>query len=199
MSPSSLKDVVKAIHSIVPATELPLPNHLQEAIQAYLDKHLPINDSDSQRLQDELLEIWDKLAKGRPERFLIFLNLLRELRPAIRGAARWIQWWETLVLPVLAHMGEEKGLAKECRNLLLDILVFEAEDGDAARVEATVETSIAISEKILEIWLKKSTAAIIESDQTAQYMESQIKIVLMSFGQRRPKVSELLHIHFDTY
>lgn len=179
---------MKSIHNLVPATELPLPDDLLESIQAYLDKHLPIDDGDSQRLQDELLTIWQKLAKDKPERYTLFISILRELRPAIRGAARWLQWWDTLVIPVLAHIGEERGLSKECRLLLLDILVFEAEDADNARIEAAQQTSLALSEKILEMWLNQCSVATTEADPAAHYMEQQVKIVLMSFGQKRPQV-----------
>ncbi len=177
---------------MVPETVLPIPEHGEETIQAYLNKHLPIEDNDSQRLQDELVAIWNKLAKDQPERYPIFLHLLRELRPAIRGAARWLQWWDTLVLPVLKHMGEERSLASECRKLLLEIIAFEPDDGDSARIEATRQTSIAISEKIIEIWLKQSAIANAENDSTAQWMADQIKIALLAFGQKKPQ--ELLEI-----
>lgn len=86
-------------------------------------------------------------------------------------------------------MAQEKGLASECRKLLLAIMIFEPEDRDTARIESAKATSKAIAEKILEIWLKKSGIAKAEGNQTARYMEDQIKIVLMELGKRKPQVS----------
>jgi solute carrier family 25 (mitochondrial carrier protein), member 16 len=184
-----LKDVVKSIHNHVSTGVLPLPSDLIDVIQAYLDKHLPIEDGDSQRLQEELLSIWQKLARDKPDRYTTFISILRELRPAIRRAAQWLQWWETLVIPVLGHIGEGRGLAKETRQLLLDILLFEAEDGDDARIEAARHTCVVISEKVLEIWLNQSRVATTEADPVAHYLDQQIKTVLLAFGQKRPQVS----------
>lgn len=86
-------------------------------------------------------------------------------------------------------MAQEKGLASECRKLLLAIIIFEPEDRDTARIESAKATSKAIAEKILEIWLKKGGIARAEGNQTAKYMEDQIKIVLMELGKRKPQVS----------
>lgn len=86
-------------------------------------------------------------------------------------------------------MAQEKGLASECRKLLLAIMIFEPEDRDTARIESAKATSKAIAEKILEIWLKKSGIAKAEGNQTAKYMQDQIKIVLMELGKRKPQVS----------
>lgn len=197
----SLKDVVKSIQHLVPTTTLPLPDSLVEVIQAYLDKHLPIEDGDSQRLQDELLSIWKKLARNNPERYTVFIAVLRELRPAIRGVGRWLQWWDTLVIPVLGHIGEGRGLEKETRQLLLDILVFEEDNGDDARKEAARQTSIVISEKVLEMWLKQSRVATADANPEAHYMSERIKLVLIAFGQKRPQVSHCKQAPFsrDSY
>lgn len=185
-----MKDVVKAINNIVPRTEFPFSDQAQEAIQAYLDRHTPIEESDSGKLHDELVTIWQKLVKYRPERYPIFLSILRELRPAIRGETRWLQWWDALVIPVLGNMSQEKGLASGCRKLLIAIMIFEPEDKDIGRIESAKATSKAIAEKILEIWLKKSDIATTEANPTAKYMEDQIKIVLLELGRRKPEVRQ---------
>ena len=86
-------------------------------------------------------------------------------------------------------MSGEKGLASQCRKLLLAIMIFEPEDKDNGRIESAKATSKAIAEKILEIWLKKSGIATAEANPIAKYMEDQIKIVLMELGRRKPQVS----------
>ncbi|KFZ14569.1 hypothetical protein V502_06007, partial [Pseudogymnoascus sp. VKM F-4520 (FW-2644)] len=188
MSSGSLKDVVKSINNQVSSGVLPLSNDLIDHIQAYLDKHLPIEDGDSQKLQEELLSIWQKQAQDKPDHYSIFIAVLRELIPAIRSAAQWLQWWEMFVIPVLGNIGGGKGLARETRQLLLDILLFEADDGDSARIEAVRETCIMLSDKVLGVWLNHSRVATTEADAMAHYLDQQIKTVLLAFGQKRPQI-----------
>ncbi|OBT59163.1 hypothetical protein VE04_00893 [Pseudogymnoascus sp. 24MN13] len=188
MSSGSLKDVVKSIHNQVSSGILPLSNDLIDHIQAYLDKHLPIEDGDSQKLQEELLSIWQKQAQDKPERYSIFIAILRELIPAIRSAAQWLQWWEMFVVPVLGNIGDGKGLARETRQLLLDVLLFEADDGDSARIEAVRETCTMLSDKVLGVWLNQSRVATTEADAMAHYLDQQIKSLLLAFGQKRPQI-----------
>ncbi|KAL5349311.1 hypothetical protein ACLOAV_005601 [Pseudogymnoascus australis] len=188
MLSGSLKDVVKSINSQISSGALPLSNDLNDHIQAYLDKHLPIEDGDSQKLQEELLSIWQKQTQDKPDRYSIFIAVLRELIPAIRSAAQWLQWWEVFVMPVLGNIGDGKGLARETRQLLLDVLLFEADDGDSARIEAVRETCIMLSDKVLGVWLKQSRVATTEADAMAHYLDQQIKTVLLAFGQKRPQI-----------
>ncbi|OBT78107.1 hypothetical protein VF21_02670 [Pseudogymnoascus sp. 05NY08] len=188
MSSGSLKDVVKSIHNQVSSGVLPLSNDLIDHIQAYLDKHLPIEDGDSQKLQEELLSIWQKQTQDKPDRYSIFIAILRELIPAIRSAAQWLQWWEMFVVPVLGNIGDGKGLARETRQLLLAVLLFEADDGDSARIEAARETCTMLSDKVLGVWLSQSRVATTEADAMAHYLDQQIKTLLLAFGQKRPQI-----------
>jgi hypothetical protein len=59
----SFKELSKAVNSYIPTLSLPLPDDLIQVIQAYLDKHYPIEESDSQRLHDELLNIYQRCQK----------------------------------------------------------------------------------------------------------------------------------------
>lgn len=93
-------------------------------------------------------------------------------------------------MPVLGNIGDGKGLAKETRQLLLDILLFEADDGDSARIEAVRETCTVLSDKVLGVWLNHSRVATTEADAMAHYLDQQIKTVLLAFGQKRPQVSD---------
>lgn len=97
-------------------------------------------------------------------------------------------------MPVLGNIGDGKGLARETRQLLLDVLLFEADDGDSARIEAVRETCIMLSDKVLGVWLKQSRVATTEADAMAHYLDQQIKTVLLAFGQKRPQVSRLTAI-----
>lgn len=184
-SQSSMKELSKAIGASIPNETLPLPDDLLEIIQAYLDKHNPIEDSDSQRLQDELLGIYQKDVKDVPSRYPIFIAILRQLRPTIASSGRLLQWWETLVVPVLDNLTGEKGLAAQTRGILLDILAYDTDAGEES--EEAVASAI-FSGKLLETWLKKSTLESAEKEAREKFLEEQIQLVLMDFGRKRPKV-----------
>jgi solute carrier family 25 (mitochondrial carrier protein), member 16 len=181
----SFKELSKALNAHIPTVSLPLPDDLIQVIQAYLDKHYPIEDSDSQRLQDELLSIYQRDVKNFPSRYSIFIAILRLLRPAISGSARIMQWWETLILPALEYLAEGKGLVFEYRGILLDILVY---DTDGEQKSHDANTSALLSEKLLELWLYKSSTINSEGGSAAQYLEDQVKQILIEFGKKRPKV-----------
>lgn len=181
----SFKELAKVVNAYIPTVSLPLPDDLIQVIQAYLDKHHPIEESDSQRLQDELLNIYQKDVKNYPNRYTIFIAILRHLRPAIVGSARIMQWWETLMVPMLDHLAEEKGLIFEYRGILLDILVYDTDD---EKKSYDANASALLSEKLVELWLKNSIIASSDAGPAAQYLEEQVKLVLIEFGKKRPKV-----------
>ncbi|KIN00146.1 hypothetical protein OIDMADRAFT_89532, partial [Oidiodendron maius Zn] len=54
----SLKDLAKALSNSLPITPVPLPDDLLLVLHAYLDKHPEFDDAESQRLQEELLSVY---------------------------------------------------------------------------------------------------------------------------------------------
>jgi solute carrier family 25 protein 16 len=165
---------------------LPLPEELIECINAYLDKHSAHDDSDSQKLQEELLNIYQSAVSETPSRLAPFLAILQLLKPNYRGAGRLFQWWEQLAGPILVHIGVEKGLAVEARDILLGILVY---DEDEAIVEAEAKaTSNKVAENLLETWLAKAKVATEDLDEHAKFVEGQIRETLIAFGRKRPQV-----------
>jgi solute carrier family 25 (mitochondrial carrier protein), member 16 len=182
----SFKELTKAVNASIPTASLPLPDDLLQIIQAYIDKHFPIEEADSQRLHDELLNIYQKDVKNNPSRYTIFIAILRHLRPTIISSTQIIQWWETLMVPMLDHLAEEKGLIFEYRGLLHDILVYER---DSEEKSHDANTSVLLSEKLLELWLKNSAMGSSDASPAAHYIEEQVKLVLIEFGKKRPKVT----------
>jgi solute carrier family 25 protein 16 len=119
----------------------------------------------------------------KPSRYATFLALLRNLRPAIKSAKRLEQWWESLLRPVLDALGEEKGLAAESRAILLDVLVYDADDPDSD----IAEISSNFAQKLLLVWLEHVEKASVSADPSASFIEKQIKDVLLVFGRKRPR------------
>ena len=88
-------------------------------------------------------------------------------------------------MPLLEHMAEEKGLLDETQGCLLEILVYDTYEGANHDAE---NTSAVLSDNLMHVWLTKSSLASSKGDAAAHFIEEQIKIILMEFGKKNPKV-----------
>jgi solute carrier family 25 protein 16 len=156
-------------------------------INAYLDKHPNPDETDSQRLQDELVSVYQSSFRDVPSRLAPFLAILLPLKPNISGSGRLLSWWDKLSVPVLNNIGVEKGLAIAARDLLLAILVYE-EDEDDAKIQEAKATSNTLAETLLATWLAQNKAALEQFDDHAKFVVEQLQWILITFGRRRPKV-----------
>jgi len=156
-------------------------------INTYLEKHPTPEESDSQRLQDELLAVYQSSILDKPSRLGPFLAILLPLKSNIRGSGRLLQWWDKLSVPVLNNIGVEKGLALVARDTLLEILVYE-EDEENAKTEDARATTYALSGSLLATWIENTKAALEEFDEHARFIAGQIQGILVAFGKKRPKV-----------
>lgn len=181
-SSGSMKDLLKTISSCVTNANVPLPYDLLEVIQAFLDRRKTIEDSDSQRLHEELQLIYHKDVHEKPNRYSFFLALLRHLRPVLKGR-RLLEWWDLLHLEVFNRLSEEKGLGNEAQSILLDILVYD-QDGESSAEEAKI--SGALFDTLVKVWLENCHATAAE-DPAAHLIRIQIQHVLLSFGRKRAK------------
>jgi solute carrier family 25 (mitochondrial carrier protein), member 16 len=136
-------------------------------------------------LQEELLGIYQSSILDKASRLAPFLAILRTLKPAIRGNGRFLQWWDKLSAPVLNKLGQEKGLAVEARDTLLEILVY---DEDDTEIEDAKATSKVIAHNLVETWLEKYRHASEELDNSSRFVQEQIQMILLAFGKKRPKV-----------
>jgi solute carrier family 25 protein 16 len=156
-------------------------------INAYLEKHPNPDESDSQRLQDELLAVYQSSILDKPSRLAPFLAILLPLKPNLSGSGRLLQWWDKLSVPVLSNLSMEKGLAVMARNTLLEILVYD-EDEENAKTGDARTTSRVLSESLLATYLAKTKASLDEFDDHAKFVAGQIQLILVAFGKKRPKV-----------
>jgi len=98
------------------------------------------------------------------------------------------------MVPLLEHMAEEKGLLDETHGCLLEILVYDTDGGannDAAN------TSAVLADKLMHVWLTKSSLASSKGDAAAHFIEEQVKLILMDFGKKNPKVTSKLSWPFE--
>ncbi|WYZ45243.1 hypothetical protein EsH8_VIII_000559 [Colletotrichum jinshuiense] len=183
-SSASLKDLSKALTSFFSSPSLPLPDDVTEVIDAYLNKHEKYDESSADRLQDDLLGIWEKQVKGTPAKYAAFVHAFRLLVPAIRAPAHLFKWWDILNDTALEHFIQEKGLMEECHNATLEVLMLGNPDNDDSTSEPAVNP---FAKRLLATWFQKYYKVQSESDLTAQSSERAIRQALITYGKRRPR------------
>lgn len=154
-----------------------------EIIEGYLQKHEKFEESIADKVHDELLSIYDKDVKDVPTRYAPFINILRRLRPLIGQPAKVMQWWEQL-LPVFDVLNQEKDLATEGQNILLDILT--ADDSNDAE-SPTGGAAVPLGEKVLRFWMDDCGRAAKGEGPLALFKEKQLRQVLIIYGKKHPR------------
>ncbi|GKT80002.1 tuberous sclerosis 1 [Colletotrichum tofieldiae] len=183
-SSASLKDLSKALTSFFASPSLPLSDDVAKVIDAYLNKHEKYDDSSAERLQDELLSIWDKHVSGAPAKYAPFIHIFRLLVPAIRSPARLFKWWDILNDPVLENIIREKGLMEESHLTTLEVLMLETPEVDDPTAEPVVNP---FAKRLLLTWLEKYYKVQSDSDLSAQSSERAIRQALITYGKKKPR------------
>lgn len=182
----STKDVAKAITAFLPTASLPLPDDLTQVIDAYLEKHEKYEEEAAERLQEALLSIWEKGIREKTQ-YAPYLAILRRLLPALKSPAYHIQWWDALAEPVLDHLGQEKGLAKEAWANVLAILTFDYGDQGG---EDTEDGAHQIAIRLLDRWMQAFQTFEPGVNSADIQKEKMIRGGLLSYGKKRPKVRQ---------
>ncbi|KAI0478907.1 hypothetical protein GGR56DRAFT_632497 [Xylariaceae sp. FL0804] len=183
-STPSFKELVKAVHDSSEAGTYPLPDDLVQILDNFLFKHEDkVDESVSDKLHDELLSIWNKDVLPVPARYATFVAILRRLRPLISEPAKVLQWFEIL-LPVLDHLNQQKGLVKEATEVMLDILI--TDHGDIPNTSGGGVAS-PLAEKLLLLWLKGCEVHQKHGDPYEEFKARQFRNTLISYGKKRPK------------
>ncbi|KAK3390924.1 Hamartin protein-domain-containing protein [Podospora didyma] len=186
-SSGSPKDLAKAISSFLQKPVLPLPDELHAVIGSYLSKQQGVDSAAADRLNDELLSIYEKVVQGRPDKYAAFLVVLQELHPALQTPARVFEWWDKLLDPVLEAVSQERGLAREVLNHTLALLSME-EGHDPANW--SVAGSAPFMDRLLARFLEVTRTA--EKDELTWIPADNLKATmineaLMVFGKNDPK------------
>jgi hypothetical protein len=186
----SLKDTLKAINSAFYTESHPLPDELQQTIEVFLDRHQQIEESDSQRLHEELLSVYNKYVSNNPELHGQFVHILRLLRPAILGVKRLEEWWSLVIRPTVDAIGHKRDTIEDAREFLLSILVFDA-DEDPSREKASL--SIQFTRRLMEAYLARSKIPTDEGEVVSpedEFIAQELEGILVAFGKKKPLVSD---------
>ncbi|TID25923.1 hypothetical protein E6O75_ATG03786 [Venturia nashicola] len=190
MSHGSLKDTVKAVQIAFAndaAPTIPLPDELQQTIEAFLDLHQNIDDHDSQRLHDELVSIRNRPSSTSSERLGAFVHVLRLLRPCIRGDRRLGEWWLNVIKPIIDSVGHKRDTIEDAREFLLGILVFDADDDTTGE---NANLSARFTRRILETYLVRTKIPTTDEEVVSpedEYIAQELEGILVAFGRKKPK------------
>jgi hypothetical protein len=137
----------------------------------------------AERLNDELISLWEKMVQDYPERYAAFLCVLKQLRPTLRTPARIFKWWDRLLDPVLEQVGTQRGLAREVMDHTLDLLSVDGFNDPAAYSEQGL---IPLVSRLTSRWIDLVSAPpdVRPSTELKQLM---LKDALMAFGRKDPK------------
>ncbi|KAJ2903591.1 tuberous sclerosis 1 [Zalerion maritima] len=188
-SSPTLKELSKAIANYLPTATLPLPDGLTKTIDAYIQRFFAKGDeSAADRLQEDLLSLYQKHVQDEPALYAPFVKILRQLRPILMGEARVNQWWEKLIEPVLNEFLQDKALASEGFGILLDVLT---DDTDLREPQGSSSTHNPLADRILGKWLSEFEKSQTEMPGTGSQKEKQLRKTLIQYGKKKPK--EFMH------
>ncbi|KAH7327979.1 Hamartin protein-domain-containing protein [Stachybotrys elegans] len=178
-APTSLKDLTKAINNYVAEPSLPLPDDLVACIADYLAQHQRYDEAAADKLQEELLSIFEKNVKGDPGATGAWIAILRRLIPVLQTPERILPWFEPL-RGILDHPGNHKKtlideaieLAKCCDEYFVD------DDG------ATISPYI---DKLFKMWMERVYPQHIDGTASMEYSERMIREGLIQCGKKRTK------------
>lgn len=191
----TFKNLTKAIQAFIPTASLPLPQDLVEILEAYIQKHENKFDGNTaDKANEELLSIFNRDIIQTPVRYAPFMAIIRRLRPLVVKADKIFQWFD-LLLPVLDHINQEKGLAAECQGTMLDAMT--ADDVHDSKIPDK-RAAILLVEHHITIWLEECGIIRRNNDATRTVKEKFFRETLVLYGKRRPRViNHPNSVHYD--
>jgi hypothetical protein len=163
---------------------VPLPDEIIGTIAAYLRRHEKYDDAASDRLQEELLLIFDKNVRGNTAASGAWLSILRRLLPVLRTPERILVWLDACK-GILDKTGFDKNIVSEAMEILKDIVTIADEYHDGAGNDFASNPLI---DRLFEIWMDEFQPARFEGSQASEHSEKMISDALWQFGKKRPKV-----------
>lgn len=174
------------ISAFIPEPTLPLPDELVETIAAYLRRHPKYDEAAADRLQEELLSIFDKHVKGNLAASGAWIAILRRLLPMIQTPERVLMWLDQLKGILTQRTSHEKGIVDETVAGLMDLVALADEYQDIAEGDTTINPII---HELFSKWMDRFYPGLVDGIQSMEFNERMFRDALTSFGKRRPQVS----------
>lgn len=181
-----LKELSRAITSYLtePSLSLPLPDDVHSAIDAYLDKQKTYDDAVADRLQEDLVGIFEKHVRGRTAATGPWMGILSRIQWALQSPEKILFWFDACQ-DILDNTPLDKGVVKETIAAMMNTASLadkcqSSQEGDPAPSP--------IIERLLSIWIDKFYPAYIEGSKFVEYNEKMLRGALGHYAKKRPKV-----------
>ncbi|KAI0150392.1 hypothetical protein GGR57DRAFT_194476 [Xylariaceae sp. FL1272] len=182
--PPTVKELTKSIASFAQAPVLPLPDDLVQLIDDVTNRYADKSDENSEKLNDELLSIYNRDIASDPSRHAAFVAILRRLRPLIGSSTRMLQWYE-LFLPSMNRIHQIKDLATEGRAFVLDIMT--AENASDTSSSFTDGATVPLAERLMLLWLQECELFQKHLEPRRDFQEKEVRETMLLYGKKRPK------------
>ncbi|KAK4078909.1 hypothetical protein Trihar35433_14 [Trichoderma harzianum] len=179
----SLKELSKAIKDFIIEPTVPLPDDLTETIAGYLRRREKYDEAASDRLQEELLLIFDKNVRGNTAAAGAWLSILRRLFTVLRTPERILVWLDACK-GILDKTGFDKNVVAEAMEILNEIVTISDDYHDGIGKDSATNPLI---DRLFEIWMDEFHPARFEGYQPSEHSEKMISDALGQFGKKRPK------------
>lgn len=181
---STLKDAVKAINATFSADSVStVPEELQRTIEDFLERR---QETDSQKLQEELFITYNKYAGVGTEKQNAFADLLRLLLPAIANKDSLDEWWALLIKPTLDTIGNKRNAIESAKELLLSILV---RDSGGAGTDG-ISLAAQFTRGTLDAFFSRTRLPTAEGEVVSpedEFIAHEWENVLVAFGKKKPR------------
>ncbi|KAM3555100.1 hypothetical protein ARSEF4850_006164 [Beauveria asiatica] len=182
-SSSSVKDLCKVITAYIVEPALPLPDDVRAAIDAYLDKHEIYDDSVADRLQEDLVAIFEKYVRGNTSATGPWMAVLRRIQMALQSPEKVLFWFDACQ-NILDNTPLDKAVVKETIAAMMNTALLAEKLQDSFEKEST---SNPIIDRLLSIWIDNFYPAHIEGNKSLEHNEQLLREALGQFGRRKPK------------
>jgi len=184
-----MKDAVKALNQRFSESSLssPLPEDLERILGQFVLSHPTIDESESQRLHDELMAVHNKYVVGNSENHPPFLATLRALRPVLRGESRLDEWWTLVIRPTIDSIGHKRDTIEDAKEFLLGVMVYNQEE-DKTGEKAIISEHF--TRQLLDAYLERTKIPFGDEivSPEDEFIAHDIEGILVSFGRKKPKV-----------
>jgi hypothetical protein len=179
-----MKDVVKTLNQRFsePTLTTPLPEDLERVLGLFVVSHPHLDDSESQKLHDELSNVFTKDVGNSSEKHAAFLSTLRILCPVLQGEHRLDEWWALVIRPTIDSIGHKRDTIEDAREFLLGVMDFS--QADDVTGERAIQSRHFLS-RLLDAYFERTR---IPTSPEAEFIAHELEGILLAFGRRKPKV-----------
>ena len=187
----TIKDITRTLQVQFSATKTPLslPAESRRIIQSFVDEHDgEVSEEESARANLELRTFWERYVGENPQKLAMFVGVLKELRPAIKGEQHILEWSRLVVNRVVGSANYKKAAIEDAQEFLVGVMVSEEEDEDAEDNANSHE----LLDDLFSIYLAKTNSlGEHEDDGVAAantQVSQQVEDVILAFGRKQPKM-----------